>query len=669
MADWDESEHPRHPAKAPKGRGGEFAPKGAKVRDLATLKRPTLLKYARERGLVVPRGLPDDDLRGMIRRFDSGVEPDWIKRAGEQMKAKKAAKKGPRDDAQDAIESTLQKAADREQAAKLRRHAKVTRDLGHMRIANNPKGSYHHTRGQKDLQDADQMENEADRLDPPAHLREAAKKPPAKKAPAKRAAGKEPPVTVGVAFNSRKHPEGTRVVWHPEGEEPVYGTVGKMGRFTVVDWEGGNREKVRANVNHYDIRVVSGEGDLSGDAVAKLERKIEGLAGRLSRVREQRKNKGGRQRSSVEIGLEADLRDAKVELARAKREAAGGGWAERAGQGQDWASRVDQRLPFDFEALRPTSTLAPDEQARVRRLVRRDPQIYATVRDRYGRVSTSGNLSVEDAAWLEKAYRRDRAFVEYQAQIATIERDIRRKAKDAGQTPAQYRAEVAAKLKETLAGKPIAIRVPDESAVRDILGRGGFRTMHGGARRAPGLGTDLGHRRLGEQILGVPADTPSERRPVYGYVAIGGIEPALSAGRQIPGVRQREGQEDVLSAYGQIQVVLRPDLRARTTITVGDSLDEIAFIRPSPIDNPAAESGHGRLDWLDRPGFTRTGYVEAQVHGGVRTEDIAEVVFPRPPLGSTIAALDRRGIPWRVLPPGGDWVSRAAGQLATARGG
>jgi hypothetical protein len=347
------------------------------------------------------------------------------------------------------------------------------------------------------------------------------------------------------------------------------------------------------------------------------------------------------------------------------------------GGGEDWAKQISTAIERKKPAKKAASTtpstdLTPDEQARVRQLVRRDPQIFATARERYGDLSTSGNLSNEDAAWLQRAYKRDRVFVEREIQTATIDRDLRRKAKDVGQTPAEYRAAVAARLKELLAGKPIAVRVRDEAALRDILDGGRFKTQHEGAKRAAGLGTELAHRRLGEQILGVPAGTPPDRRPVYGYVAISGIEPALAAGIQIPGIRQREGQEDVLSAYGEIQVVLKPGVRGRTTVTVGDSLDEIAFIRPTPIDDPGAESvGSRDLDMLARPGFTRAGYVEAQIRDGVRVEDIAGVVFPRQPSAAAIAALERRGISWRVLRPGDpveqDWAQRVSESIEQKR--
>jgi hypothetical protein len=299
------------------------------------------------------------------------------------------------------------------------------------------------------------------------------------------------------------------------------------------------------------------------------------------------------------------------------------------------------------------TSLTADEQARVTRLVNRDPQIFATVQDRFGSISTSGNLDAADAAWLQRIYQRDRAFVERAVQDASIKQEIADAAKKAGQTPTEYRAAAAAKLKDLLDDKPIAVRVRDEAALRDIISGGRFKTQLEGAKRAPGLGADPAKRRLGEQIQGVPTDLAVGERPVYGYVAIGDIEPALSAGRRIPGIRELEGQEDVLSSYGRVQVVLKPEVRARTTATVGDSLDEIGFLRPSPVDAPTAESlGFRTLDDVSKPGWTRRGYVEAQIHGGVRADDIAAVVFAEAPNEATIAALTRQGIPWRVLGKG-----------------
>ncbi|WP_203911201.1 hypothetical protein [Rhizocola hellebori] len=324
----------------------------------------------------------------------------------------------------------------------------------------------------------------------------------------------------------------------------------------------------------------------------------------------------------------------------------------------------------------PPKSLTAAERARATKLIEADPNITATVHERHGRISWSGMLSDDDAAWLQSVHDREPAFVNRLAQTARINRRIGDAAKKAGQTPAVYKKDVAARLGELLDGKPVAVRVRDETALRGILSGGRFKTSLEGAKRAPHLSTDADARRLGEQILGISPETPPELRPVYGYVAIHGIEPALSEGKKISGIAQREGQEDVLSVYGKVQVVLKPEVRGRSTATVGDSLDEIGWIRPSPLDSPSAESvvAHD-LEWMDDPGWTRTGYVEAQVHGGVRTEDIAEVVFPADPQPLTAAALDDAGIAWRVLKPNGSkavkrtYVRDSQGQFAETPGG
>jgi hypothetical protein len=95
---------------------------------------------------------------------------------------------------------------------KLRDHARVTRELAGMRLANNPAGSFHHNRGLQDEKDADRFDAEADALE-----RGGTSAPEAPTAP--KVAG--PPVRR--IHQTEYTPEGKlRLRERPNADEPVY---------------------------------------------------------------------------------------------------------------------------------------------------------------------------------------------------------------------------------------------------------------------------------------------------------------------------------------------------------------------------------------------------------------------------------------------------------------
>jgi hypothetical protein len=117
---------------------------------------------------------------------------------------------------------------------------------------------------------------------------------------------------------------------------------------------------------------------------------------------------------------------------------------------------------------------------------------------------------------------------------------------------------------------------------------------------------------------------PVEKRTAYGYIALPGLEAQ-------PGVGQ----------YGAVRVVLKPDVADRTTFVVGDSLSTMA--KPAPLKGPAdydldqqargypavAPVNSGRtFAAYDPPDYVQDDYVEAQIHGGVKWTDVAEVHLP-----------------------------------------
>lgn len=201
------------------------------------------------------------------------------------------------------------------------------------------------------------------------------------------------------------------------------------------------------------------------------------------------------------------------------------------------------------------------------------------------------------------------------------------------------RERMRAALRDSWGGKKIAMRVTPQD-LDQVLDDGRFKTSHETARSG-GFHNPKAREDLEQQVFGIdPADPDLEGRPVYGYVAVNGI--------------RRQGLDSALGQYGSVQVVLKDSVRRRTTASVGDSMARRSSARPSPVDAPqhwsynvgGQPAGQYRVDGEK---LAHSSYVEAQVHGGVTTGDIEEVVFARQPEEGLVAKLAERGIPWRIV--------------------
>lgn len=218
-----------------------------------------------------------------------------------------------------------------------------------------------------------------------------------------------------------------------------------------------------------------------------------------------------------------------------------------------------------------------------------------------------------------------------------------------------------------------------EGVLAQILGQGRFRSYEetrtsGGSTNTKGSRTAMeevyhnfpypetryvmqpdpygaGMRRQIFDIEGERPDPRAAERPIYGYLSPG-----------------RNGAYGDVVQYGTVRVRLADRIKGRTTFTVGDSLDTFHTVAPSPVLHPSWVSAFHAADglppasnswahvgryspsgeWLNR-GQAHIPYVEAQVHGGVHTRDIAEVVFTRPPTADLVDALRQRQIPFRII--------------------
>lgn len=241
----------------------------------------------------------------------------------------------------------------------------------------------------------------------------------------------------------------------------------------------------------------------------------------------------------------------------------------------------------------------------------------------------------------------------------SLHRNLGELAEQLGARPEELRTVMQHQLRELFANKDIAIRVSPHG-LAGVLKRGRFTTAVDTAH--PDSNVVRSRIALHKDCFGYDREYPSELRPVAGYVRILGEQ--ASGGRSI----------DALAIYGDIQVVLKPEVVGRTTACVGDAVTQNMCTRPSPLLDPSAWSygivPHGQADTefgyisslgaltgidrkYDSPDFLAHQYVEAQVHGGVKVSDIDHVIFPGEPPGGLAEALSSAregGIPWKILP-------------------
>jgi len=129
------------------------------------------------------------------------------------------------------------------------------------------------------------------------------------------------------------------------------------------------------------------------------------------------------------------------------------------------------------------------------------------------------------------------------------------------------------------------------------------------------------------------------------------------------------GPADDPKDYGNAKIVLNPDVKERSTVTLGDSLDTftgdwtskfgdttapLLASDPNPKDifyPTQIDSIPDRLNNEENPFSTNLNpsYMEAQIHGGLTVGDIARVEFYAPPAPEVAAALDAKGVPYKVV--------------------
>jgi hypothetical protein len=207
-----------------------------------------------------------------------------------------------------------------------------------------------------------------------------------------------------------------------------------------------------------------------------------------------------------------------------------------------------------------------------------------------------------------------------------------------------------------------------EYVLNSFLGEGRYKNQF--ETRTSGGKLDVGVRKVGEGLAtGTPAGTKLADRPVYGYLtdnetvhtyqskkdAVNALEGEWtdkhSLDRKLDWENIKSVNSDKVDQYGDIRVILKPDVRSRTTVTIGDSLrtgvmaDAMSNPKPDLTNMGLYKAGAAS----HMSGNPTAGYLEAQIHGGVKASDIAVIYAPRDRVDSIELTLSMRGIDIPVI--------------------
>jgi hypothetical protein len=202
-----------------------------------------------------------------------------------------------------------------------------------------------------------------------------------------------------------------------------------------------------------------------------------------------------------------------------------------------------------------------------------------------------------------------------------------------------------------------------EAAFESILNDGRYKNQF--ETRTSGGMLDTGVRKVGEGMAtATPAGTKLAERPVYGFLtdnsAVHTYQSTTDAQNAVEGswadkndVRRELDWQNITSInnyeadqYGEIRFTLKPEVRGRTTVTVGDSLR--TGVMADGINNPKPALTNmglyaaGAVYHLN--GNPTAGYIEAQIHGGVKVSDISHIYAPAGRVDAIKAMVEAKGL-------------------------
>jgi hypothetical protein len=218
----------------------------------------------------------------------------------------------------------------------------------------------------------------------------------------------------------------------------------------------------------------------------------------------------------------------------------------------------------------------------------------------------------------------------YRAGIAALsEKRLNDKAEELGVDPAELEQKLVANAQRFVDESTLSMRMSSDTLDTILNGDGEIKSQFETATSKGAYDPAL--RAVAEAShFGLDPNSDPHDRPVYGYL----VPPS----------------GDVLPAgsYGDVRLVMKPDVRDRTTATFADSLG--SEVRPAYLNQiDLGAVAPGMYTNYDDPGKS-VSFVEAQIHGDTRIDDVAEAHFDYPPDEALRSRLEERGI--KVVGPG-----------------
>lgn len=232
-------------------------------------------------------------------------------------------------------------------------------------------------------------------------------------------------------------------------------------------------------------------------------------------------------------------------------------------------------------------------------------------------------------------------------------------ASKAGVSSDELKAEWQSSVESAVADAKVYVAMPPE-VVERVLVDGRYKSQFE-TNSSYGGDVQIDERRHAEHVIfGTPKNLPDKERAVYGYASAAPPNNKHTIG-------EPENNHHACLTYGSAIVQYKDDVKARATITFGDSLNRSEDVIPSPMLSPSLRSvNFSRYNDEDEPPpvITRRSvdaqalrsdderigdYTEVQVHGGLHVSEIETVWFRKDPPPTMQSLLKERGIKWQKM--------------------